>query len=51
MTQADVVQMSPEELASVQKLQDAYAAMKEELNKVIVGQSQVVEELLIGRSP
>ena len=47
MTQADVVQMSPEELASVQKLQDAYAAMKGELSKVIVGQSQVVEELLI----
>ncbi len=47
MTQADVVQMSPEELASVQKLQDAYAAMRGELSKVIVGQSQVMEELLI----
>jgi MoxR-like ATPase len=39
--------MSPDELASVQKLQDAYAALKGELSKVIVGQSQVVEELLI----
>ncbi|MGN6368799.1 MAG: AAA family ATPase [Phycisphaerae bacterium] len=47
MTQSDVVQMSPEELASVQKLQEAYAAMKGELGKVIVGQTQVMEELLI----
>jgi MoxR-like ATPase len=48
MTQAtEVAQMSPEELASVQKLQDAYAALKGELGKVIVGQSQVMEELLI----
>ncbi|HUO10658.1 MAG TPA: MoxR family ATPase [Phycisphaerae bacterium] len=47
MTQADVVQMSPEELASVQKLQEAYASMRGELGKVIVGQSQVMEELLI----
>ena len=47
MTQSDVVQMSPEELASVQKLQEAYASMRRELGKVIVGQSQVMEELLI----
>src|ERR1700742_1881758 len=47
MTQADVVQMTAEELASVQKLQEAYSAMKGELGKVIVGQSQVMEELLI----
>src|SRR5881227_1797837 len=49
MTQAadQVAQMSPEELASVQKLQDAYAALRTELGKVIVGQSMVMEELLI----
>ena len=47
MTQSDVAQMSAEELASVKKLQDAYASLKTELAKVIVGQSQVVEELLI----
>src|SRR4051812_39030814 len=45
-TNSDVAQMSPEELASVQKLQDAYAALKSELGKVIVGQSVVIEELL-----
>jgi MoxR-like ATPase len=43
----DVAQMSPEELASVQKLQDAYSSLKAELGKVIVGQTQVMEELLI----
>jgi MoxR-like ATPase len=47
MTQSDVAQMTAEELASVKKLQDAYAALKGELAKVIVGQTQVVEELLI----
>jgi MoxR-like ATPase len=40
-------QMTPEELASIAKLQDAYSALKTELGKVIVGQSQVMEELLI----
>src|ERR1035437_3518653 len=47
MTQSDVAQMTAEELASVKKLQEAYAALKAELAKVIVGQSLVVEELLI----
>ncbi len=47
MSEAETVQMSAEELASVQKLQDAYAALKGELGKVIVGQSEVMEELLI----
>src|SRR3954470_23875987 len=42
-----VAQMSAEELGSVQKLQDAYTSLKTELGKVIVGQSQVMEELLI----
>jgi MoxR-like ATPase len=47
MTQSDLAQMTDEELASVKKLQDAYAALKGELAKVIVGQEKVVEELLI----
>ena len=48
MTQAaEPAQMSAEELASVQKLQDAYKSMRSELGKVIVGQSEVMEELLI----
>jgi len=47
MTQSDMAQMTAEELASVKKLQDAYAALKTELAKVIVGQNLVVEELLI----
>jgi MoxR-like ATPase len=49
MTQAadQVAQMSPEELGNVQKLQEAFAALRGELGKVIVGQSQVMEELLI----
>src|SRR3954463_3885178 len=47
MTQADVAQMTSEELGSVQKLQDAYSALRTELGKVIVGQELVIEELLI----
>src|SRR3954468_5321819 len=49
MSESDqqVAQMSPEELGSVKKLQEAYAALRTELGKVIVGQSQVMEELLI----
>jgi MoxR-like ATPase len=39
--------ISPDELANVKKLQDSFASLKLELGKVIVGQSQVVEELLI----
>ncbi len=39
--------MTTEELANVKKLQEAYGALKGELGKVIVGQSQVMEELLI----
>jgi MoxR-like ATPase len=42
-----IAQMSPEELGNVQKLQEAFAALRGELGKVIVGQSQVMEELLI----
>jgi MoxR-like ATPase len=44
---ADMPQLTEAELASVKKLQDSYASLKRELGKVIVGQSQVMEELLI----
>jgi MoxR-like ATPase len=48
MTQTtDAVQMSEEEIASVKKLQDAYSALKIELAKVVVGQTEVIDELLI----
>ena len=40
-------EITQEELASVQKLQDSYAALKTELGKVIVGQTHVMEELII----
>src|ERR1051325_8131188 len=43
----EVAQMTAEELGNVKKLQEAYGALKGELGKVIVGQSQVMEELLI----
>jgi MoxR-like ATPase len=49
MTQAmeQPAQMTPDEMGNVQKLQEAYASLRSELGKVIVGQSQVMEELLI----
>ncbi len=40
-------QASQEDLQRVQKLQTAYASMKEEMHKVIVGQDQVIDELFI----
>jgi MoxR-like ATPase len=39
--------LAAEELAAVEKLQHAYADLRGELGKVIVGQEAVVEELLI----
>ena len=39
--------LAAEELAAVEKLQHAYAELRSELGKVIVGQEAVVEELLI----
>jgi MoxR-like ATPase len=39
--------LAADELASVQKLQSAYAELRTELGKVIVGQEKVIEELLI----
>src|SRR6201989_666283 len=48
MTQInEPVQMSEAELASVKKLQGADGALKWELGRVIVGQTAVMEELLI----
>src|SRR5882724_4499060 len=44
---SQVPEITAEELGSVKKLQDSYHALKTELGKVIVGQSQVMEELLI----
>ncbi len=40
-------QPSSEDLQQVEKLQTAYAAMKAEMSKVIVGQDQVIDELFI----
>ena len=40
-------EMTSEEMGNIKKLQEAYAALRSELGKVIVGQSQVMEELLI----
>ena len=39
--------LAAEELAAVEKLQHAYAELRAELGKVIVGQEAVIEELLI----
>src|SRR5436305_12550893 len=52
MSQIGIVQpqetnLAAEELAAVEKLQQGYHNMKSELGKVIVGQEQVIEELLI----
>ncbi len=40
-------EITQEELVVVKKLQESYAGLKHELGKIIVGQSQVMEELLI----
>jgi MoxR-like ATPase len=47
VTSQESAQLSTEELASVDKLQKAFIDLKNELGKVIVGQNEVVEELLI----
>ncbi|MFM8934028.1 MAG: AAA family ATPase [Gemmataceae bacterium] len=36
-----------EDLAAVQALQEAYSSIRSQLSQVIVGQDQVIEELLI----
>ena len=47
MSEAQNSQPSQEDLARVERLQTAYARMKEEMRKVIVGQDQVVDELFM----
>ncbi|MEI7767272.1 MAG: MoxR family ATPase [Phycisphaerae bacterium] len=42
----EVPQMTAEEMASVQKLQASFAELRTELGKVIVGQHEVIEQLL-----
>ncbi len=45
---SDIVnEPASQDLAQVEKLQKAYASMKEELRRVIVGQDQVIDELFM----
>ena len=41
------IEPTADELAAVKRLQDAYAQIRRELGKVIIGQDAVIEELLI----
>ena len=43
----DTEQASPDDLKQVEKLQQAYAKMKEEVGKVIVGQDDVIDQLFM----
>ena len=48
MTDPDAIhEPSSDDLQQVEKLQTAYAAMKAEMRKVIVGQDEVVDELFM----
>src|SRR3982750_4015462 len=47
LVQPQATDLAAEEMAAVEKLQQGYHNMKSELGKVIVGQEQVIEELLI----
>src|SRR3982751_1502854 len=47
LVQPQATDLAAEELAAVEKLQKAYNDLRTELGKVIVGQDQVIEELLI----
>src|SRR5437764_1796748 len=47
LVQPQATDLGADEMASVEKLQKGYHNMKAELGKVIVGQDQVIEELLI----
>jgi len=47
LSQSQSSELHGEELAAVEKLQRGYDDMRAELGKVIVGQEQVIEELLI----
>ena len=39
--------LSPDEVAAVQKCEQAYNKLRDELAKVIVGQNEVIEQVLI----
>ena len=43
----ETMELSPQELQSVEKLQDGFTKIRRELAKTVVGQDQVIEELLI----
>ena len=45
--QANPPEPSAQDLEQVEKLQQAYASMKEEMGKVIVGQEDVVDQLFM----
>ena len=47
LVEPQTTDLGQDELASVEKLQKGYHSLKSELGKVIVGQEQVIEELLI----
>ncbi len=47
MTQGDSANPTPEDLQALEKLKDANAKVREQLSKVIVGQNDVVEQLLV----
>jgi MoxR-like ATPase len=47
LVEPQATDLAQDELASVEKLQRGYHSLKSELGKVIVGQDQVIEELLI----
>src|SRR4051812_14853249 len=47
LVQPQATDLAAEELAAVEKLQQGYHNMRSELGKVIVGQEQVIEELLV----
>jgi MoxR-like ATPase len=47
LVEPQATNLGQDELASVEKLQKGYHSLKAELGKVIVGQEQVIEELLI----
>src|SRR5881227_868720 len=47
LVQPEATDLAADELAAVEKLQQSYHNMRAELGKVIVGQDQVIEELLI----
>ena len=47
LVQPETTDLAAEEMAAIEKLQQAYHNMKAELGKVIVGQEAVIEELLV----